>query len=289
MSERLALGTAQFGGPYGISATGDAVTAAETARVLGYASSVGIDTLDTAIAYGDAERRLGEIGVDGWRVVSKLPPLPEDVADVDRWVRKQVAGSLARLGVPRLHGLLLHRPVDLVGPHGTLLADALKAVASEGIVAKIGVSIYDPAELDAVWGFAPTIVQAPLNLVDHRLVTSGWLARLQEHEVEIHVRSVFLQGLLLLPPARRPRAFARWEPLWRRWDDWCANRPASAVATCLAFVAAQPGVSRIIVGVEHREHLEAIVAALATASDEFPTDLASTDQDLISPSRWRLQ
>ncbi len=78
-TERLALGTVQFGLEYGVANQDGRVSLDETARILGVAHDAGIDTLDTAIGYGDSEARLGEIGVTGWRIVSKLPDLPDEV------------------------------------------------------------------------------------------------------------------------------------------------------------------------------------------------------------------
>lgn len=105
MIERLALGTVQFGLAYGVANRVGQPSEDSAAAIVAAARRAGIDTLDTAIAYGDSERRLGEIGVDGWRVVTKLPPMPAGTSDVGEWVRRSVDGSLARLGVTRAMGL----------------------------------------------------------------------------------------------------------------------------------------------------------------------------------------
>ncbi len=94
----------------------------------------------------------------------------------------------------------------------------LKTIKLNGLVKKIGISIYDPSECEQVMNLARIdIVQAPLNIVDRRLVVSGWLSRLHSEEIEIHTRSVFLQGLLLMPRNKIPKIFDRW---FRAWDQW---------------------------------------------------------------------
>lgn len=148
---KLALGTAQLGLNYGIANRQGQVSVDEAEEaILRHAQSSGMDTLDTAMAYGDSEQRLGVIGVAGWHVVSKLPAIPDACPDVFRWVATSVQESLQRLQVTSLYGLLLHRPEQLLARDGERLYLALQQLKDDGVVGKIGVSIYDPSELDAL-------------------------------------------------------------------------------------------------------------------------------------------
>lgn len=286
MSSRLALGTVQFGLAYGIANQAGQVMRADAAAILAAALAGGLDTLDTAIAYGDSEACLGAAGVAGWRVVSKLPTLPDDCPDVATWVAAQLAVSLGRLGVDRLYGLLLHNPRQLIGAQGSALAAALRAARTDGLVDRIGVSIYAPDDLAAIYSvLPPDLVQAPLNLVDRRLVESGWLQRLADDGVEVHTRSSFLQGLLLMP--QLPARFAPWRALWARWQDWLAGHPGQAAAACLAYPLGWPQVARVVIGVDSPAQFAELLAAsqaLPVAS-ELP-DLACADERLINPSLW---
>ena len=283
-TERLALGTVQFGLDYGVANDGGRVTLEETARILELAHDAGIDTLDTAIGYGDSEARLGEIGVADWRIVSKLPELPDVVEDVAGWAESSVTGSLERLGADRLHGLLLHRPAELLGAYGPALSAALLDVRQQGLVDRVGVSVYGPDELDAVWDDRFDLVQAPTNVFDRRLATSGWLGRLGEQDVEIHTRSAFLQGLLLMEDW--PTYFERFTGWHEGWTAYCAAEDATLLEASLGFVLAQAGIDRVVVGVDTAEQLEEILAVGDRQIEPAPDTLASDDLDLIDPSRW---
>jgi hypothetical protein len=286
-SNRIALGTVQFGLPYGIANRAGQVGRDEAAAILIHARSMGIDTLDTAIAYGESEQRLGEIGVGHWQVVSKLPPIPESCTDVASWVRDSVRGSLERLGIAKLHGLLLHRSHQLLGDRGPALYRALCGLKDRGQVEKIGVSIYDPDELEALWPhFQLDLVQAPLNIMDRRLATSGWLMRLHEAGTEVHVRSAFLQGLLLMNDANRPEKFRAWQPLWNQWHRWLDDEALTPLQACLGFVLSQPEIDRVVVGVDSLTQLQGILASVEHRTVIPPTLLMSSDPDLINPSRW---
>ena len=129
---RLALGTAQFGLPYGIANQAGQVSRKEVSAMLQLAVSNGIDTLDTAIAYGESEVALGQAGTQGFNVVTKLPALPDDCLDVISWVMEQVDASFTRLGVSSVYALLLHRPEQLLGPLGKELYEALYALKERG-------------------------------------------------------------------------------------------------------------------------------------------------------------
>jgi aryl-alcohol dehydrogenase-like predicted oxidoreductase len=286
---QLALGTVQFGQRYGVANAGGRVSPATAAAILQLAARHGIEALDTAVAYGDSEACLGEIGVASWRVVSKLPPLPRDTPDVAAWIEAQVRGSLQRLRIGCLDGLLLHRPADVLGVAGERLLDAMATLKLRGWIAAAGASIYDPSELDELWPrWQPEVVQAPCNVLDRRLVRSGWLARLQQHGTRVQLRSVFLQGLLLMPAARRPPFFAQWQNLLDRWLAWCAAQGVSPLQVALTFASTLPAIERVVIGVESTVQLQEILSAVPPYAALPPEDLFTEDRDLLEPSRWKV-
>ncbi len=286
---RVALGTVQFGLRYGVANAGGPVPRDEVARILTEALNAGIDTLDTAVAYGNSEERLGEFGVQGWNVISKLPELPKDVVDAGAWVKQQVQGSLARLRIDRLDGLLLHKPSDILGRHRSVYVRELEQIREQGLAGSIGYSIYSPDELPELCkALAPGLVQAPYNLLDRRLESSGWMAKLAGEGVRIHTRSAFLQGLLLMPEGERPPRFDRWRSLWQTWTRACAELQEAPLKLSLGFVLSQPAIERVVVGVDSAVHLREILAsAHPLPTDGFP-QIESQDLDLIEPSRWSI-
>lgn len=284
---KLAIGTAQFGQPYGIANQAGQVSLHEGKAMLQLAADNGIDTLDTAIAYGDSEQRLGEIGVQGWQVVSKLPIIPDDCADTLQWVTEAIDGSLQRLNVNSLYGLLLHRPQQLMEKNGDKLYRALQQLKQEGLVQKIGISIYAPSELDTLCNhYQFDLVQAPFNIMDRRLIDTGWLSRLAEQGMELHVRSAFLQGLLLMAPSDRPSKFDRWAPLWSKWHEWLKDVNLTPLEACLRYTLSFSEISRVIVGVDNRNQLKQIIHATKGSLPQIPDVLKTDAPDLINPAHW---
>lgn len=285
---KLALGTVQFGLSYGVANQQGQVSLDEARAILEHAEAAGLDTLDTAIAYGNSEQRLGEIGITRWQAVSKLPAIPEACPDVAAWVSASVEASLQRLNIRQLHGLLLHRPAQLLGEQGKVLYAALSQLKHSGLVQKIGLSIYEPDELTALCAnFSFDMVQVPFNILDRRLIDSGWLTRLAQQSIEVHVRSVFLQGLLLMPLADRPKKFGRWQSLWNRWQQWLAGAKLTPLQACLRYALAQPEIDRVVVGVDSLSQLKEILWAAKGEIPGVPSDLNCSDTDLINPARWQ--
>ena len=284
---KLALGTVQFGLPYGIANPGGQISREDARQILALARESCIDTLDTAIAYGDSEACLGTLGTKGFKVITKLPALPKGVTGIAAWVGDQMQASLRRLKLDSVYGLLLHRSENLLGAAGRSMVQALERLKAEGIVQKIGVSIYAPQELDAATqACAIDLVQAPLNLVDRRLVTSGWLPRLHDQGVEVHTRSAFLQGLLLMPRETIPEKFSSWFHLFDHWHAWLQEHPVTAAEACLAFIASQPLIDRVVVGVDSHAQLQELLRAAGKEPPQQLPDLHCDDEKLINPSNW---
>ena len=284
---RLALGTVQFGFPYGVANQGGQVGRAEAEVMLELAHANDMDMLDTAIAYGDSETCLGKVGIHGFKVVTKLPSVPDLCRDIDAWVAEQVDESFLRLGVTEVYGLLLHRPEQLLGPNGAALYRALLDLKDNGQVQKVGISIYSPSELDSLTpSYYFDLVQAPFNLVDQRLHCSGWLQRLKDDDVEIHTRSAFLQGLLLMKQVDIPQKFSPWANLWQAWHSWLIAHELSAVQAALAFPLSFPEIDRVIVGADSVIQLSQIISARKLTAGIPMPDLQCEDSNLINPANW---
>ena len=282
---RIVLGGAQLGLPYGILNGGETLSREEVARILDTAAGHGIDAIDTAIAYGQSESVIGETAQNRFKIISKLPPIPLDVSNVSQWVRTQVDASLSRLKCTSLDALLLHRPQNLTDPHGAELYAAINSLKVEKIIQRFGVSIYTPDELTGIIGtFDIDVVQAPLNVFDRRIL--GVIDQLTALNIEVHVRSVFLQGVLIAKPENRPQRFQPWSEHFARFDEWVLSTGLSAMACCLGFALQQPGVTNLVIGTTSPESLTEIMTSIPNMKLEVPADLQSSSEQLIDPRVW---
>lgn len=284
---KLALGTAQMGMSYGVANSSGQVPIKDACAILNHARLCGLDTIDTAIAYGDSEVVLGQLGVTKWKIVTKLPAVPDNCFEISQWVFDQIELSLNRLGTSCLHAVLLHRPSQLLEDFGQDLYKALQELKLRGITSKIGISVYGKAELEGLFHEFPfDIIQAPFNILDRWLVESDWAKQLHNLGIEVHTRSTFLQGLLLIPPNQRPSKFDRWSDIWREWDRWLAYTGLSPLEACLRYVYNFSEINRIIVGVDTLAQLDQIIEATRGHIECLPDFNILSDTRLINPSTW---
>ena len=285
---QLALGTVQFGLDYGVANTDGKMDTTTMTSILQQAWAKGIDTLDTAISYGESEKRLGMTNVEDWRIVTKLPEIPNECTNINTWILNQVQKSLLRLRVTRISALLLHRPDQLLESNGVEIWKALQDLKQKNIVEKIGFSVYDCNQLDALWdSFQTDIIQMPYNLLDQRFMISGWMKKMNDAGVEIHVRSIFLQGLLLMSKSDRPEKFNHWKEIWEVLDAWLLEYDITAVEAAIGFAMDNPYIDKIVVGVDNIQQLEEILSiTLKSKVVHPPKSLNISDVRLINPSQW---
>ena len=285
--QKLALGTAQFGLRYGENNQSGIVEEKEVEEILQLAKKYNILTIDTAIAYGKSESVLGQKGVRDFSVVTKLPEVLLEGVNVYDWINRQILKSLRRLNLEVLDGILLHRPNQLLGDYGDQIFQSLIKIKNKGIIKKIGISIYNPDEIDLILKRYPIdIIQAPMSIIDRRLINSGWLSEINHRGISLHVRSVFLQGLLLLRKNELDKKFYAWSDFWELWDAWLEETGQSRLSACLKFALSKPEVDRVIVGIDSTLQFKEILEATKLEYFEPPKELQCNDETLLNPFFW---
>ena len=286
---KIAIGTVKFGTDYGISPMARQVQPKEVKSILNYAHSQGIDVLDTAPVYGNSESVLGSSGVDCFKVVTKTRHFDgADINNVDaELVRKDFFKSLTDLKRSNVYGVLVHNAYDLLKPGSEKIFNQLNHLKQEGKLNKLGVSVYDSSQLESILAnFKIDLVQLPFNILDKRLIDNNTLQTLQEKGIEVHARSVFLQGLLLMDKEDISHKFKRWDALWKVWFDWLHDNKITALEATIKYVVTRPEISKTVVGVDTVGQLKEIIVASHGKMPDIPSELFMTDVDLLNPSNW---
>jgi aryl-alcohol dehydrogenase-like predicted oxidoreductase len=291
MPAAFGLGTAQFGLAYGISNDRGQVPRSEVESILEAAANSGCNILDTAAVYGDSEQVLGDCySTPRFRVVTKTAQFRTSVigAEAAATLRATFENSLSRLRLERVHGLLIHYADDLLASGGDRLWREMERLRAEGSVSRIGASLYDGAQLDRLLERFPFgIVQVPLNVLDQRLVRSGRLADLRQRGIEVHVRSPFLQGILLMAPADLPAWFAPIRPLVEGFQAAARSRGLTPLEAAIAFVRNQPDVDVMVMGFTGRDQFADCLTAYRRQVAFDATKFSSDDPRFLNPMNWR--
>lgn len=290
--KKLGLGTVQWGLHYGV-ANQNGITSPETVTaLLNAARGFGIEVLDTASLYGKSEEVLGKNLLEGFKVVTKTPSFAGD-----RITAVQIGQlidtchrSLNLLGVNKIYGLLVHHTDNLLLQGGEKLLEAMLKLKEEGLVQKIGVSVYDSKQVDSILNkFTPDLIQLPLNVFDQRMLESGHLELLKRRNVEIHVRSAFLQGLLLMSMSDVPKFFQPIYPLLIRWHSAAREQGFTALQAAIAFVKNLTFVDTVLVGLDSLPQFQSCAESFSINKEFDASGLACSDPVFINPSLWKIK
>ncbi len=290
---KLCLGTVQLGMKYGVkNELGRQPTEEESFAVLRAAKKGGIDFLDTASVYGDAETLLGHFGVKqaGFHVISKLRPWDYQENDQEAVVL-EIESSLRRLKMQNLYGYMLHRAEDM---NCEAVVQGMVTAKKEGLVKHIGVSVYEPEEaLRVVQSGIWDMIQIPYNVLDQRLDGTDFFILAKENHVKVFARSAFLQGLLLMEPEHLPPHLQKASPYIEKFRQIVEGNHYAPEEGAMLYSYCHPEVDYVVFGVDTEEQLIRNIEicnkakAFGDCWNELRGAFIDVPREIVVPSLWR--
>ena len=290
---KIALGSVQFGIPYGVSNNEGKTSKKQALSILNFAQKKGIRTIDTAPSYGDSERVLGKLFEgEEWDITTKTLPFNSKSINEEQieQLRSVFRESLVSLHKKSIYGLLVHSCNDLLKPGGEKIFREMERLREIGMVKKIGVSVYNSKQIAAILDkFNIDLIQLPINIFDQHLFVDGWLEKLKNKNVEIHARSTFLQGLLLMPRTTIPTYFLPIKEKIELFSKSAQELSLSKLELALGYVMGINEIDKIVVGVNTIEQLREIIEATQVKVNpmEF-TDVSIDNPIYTNPSLWKI-
>lgn len=283
----LGLGTVQFGVDYGITNASGELSDDVVVEMLRVAQKTGLTLFDTAADYGSSQKRLGHFFPPGDRpkYVTKFS-LPTNGAVPT--AENLYGASRTQLGAETLHAVLFHKLSDLADSRCGQAVQILRGARESGVVSRIGVSVYNARDLDIALDVFPDldIVQLPASILDLRLLESDVVSHLRESGVEIHVRSVFLQGLLLLDPERLTPYFQGLQPALRFLHQRALDQKVSIMTLLLGAMRQHPAIDAVLVGATSVGELEVITRSWGMANQTERLQIPPVPAELLDPRNW---
>ncbi|QOD62086.1 aldo/keto reductase [Polaribacter haliotis] len=242
--KKIGIGTVQFGLNYGISNKKGKTKVEEINQILETAREKGVETIDTASAYGNAEELLGNYNLDEFKIISKF--MPSEKGDS---ISNQFNNTLKKLKLSSIYAYLAHRPMSIIkNPEQW---KELQQFKSDGKVQKIGFSLNEPEEINELLkkGFIPDLIQVPYNYFDRRF--EEIMINLSGRGCEIHSRSTFLQGLFFMDVNKLAPFFDEVKPNLK-----LLNNNKTLPKSLLSFVTNKNFINKVIIGVENNNQLK---------------------------------
>lgn len=274
-TSKLVLGTVQFGCQYGINSAGKPDTRM-VSEILDEAHKGGIVLLDTSAAYGNAEEVLGETNAaKKFQIISKYPKS-------EKSVRETIEGSLKCLGCSKLYGYLLHH--FSVYTENKIVWNDFIQLKAEGKVEKIGFSLYEPYELEIILndGIPFDLIQIPFNIFDRQF--EPYFEQLKQMNVEIHVRSTFLQGLFFKDRNTLPVKLLPLKPYLIALDEYAQQSGLSVAEIALNYNIQNPHIDGVLIGVDTKKQLLTNFQSVSEKQVKLSIDVKETD--LLKPINW---
>lgn len=284
---QLVLGTVQFGLDYGITNTAGEIPDDAVVEMLEFAQSQGIHIFDTAADYGNSQQRLGQLAPTGSTpgYVTKFS-LPVDGSEPT--TANIFHDSMNLLQVENLYGVLFHKLTDLSDPRFESTMNILRSARDTGLISRIGVSIYNLEDLKLALKVFPDLdlLQLPANILDLNLLESDEVLQLKENGVEVHVRSVFLQGLLLADPNQLASFFEPLKPALIQLNKIASDSGKNVLELVLAKIRRHDAVDAVVIGATTVRELEEITRGWNSGSDFNDFELPSVSQEILDPRKW---
>lgn len=287
---KVVIGGAQIGQKYGISNIIGMPDIDEIEKILHLARKSGINYIDTAQSYGKSEKILGNFSKLHWNFNTKFSLNSEDLKSdsLEKLIVERFKSSLKNLKAERIYSVMLHDISCLQDPSAQKIWKSLHELKENNLVQKIGYSIYRPEHLNLTYKkFKPDIIQTPFNILDQRIKSSGWLDILKEENIEVHARSVFLQGLLLMDINDINLRFEKWSMEFKKLFNWFNNKGLSKLEGCLFYAFSEPKIDKFVIGINKEKELKQIIKILNNSkNDVFDYTSSVDDQNLLEPMNW---
>ncbi len=282
---KIALGSAQFGLDYGVNNHKGMVASDEIDNILNYAKSVNIDTIDTAQAYGDSEKVIGNLSSSNdFKIITKI------AFNTEESVENLISNSLTKLNINKIYGILFHNFDDYRNNPNIL--DEIRREKESGKLDKYGFSLYYPEELSFLLdnNIDFDLVQIPYSIFDRRF--ESLFGVLRERKIEVHVRSVFLQGLVFMSPDSLSDYLKVISPTLKNLNTLASKNKISLTSIALNFVMNQKLIDKVVIGVDSLAQLKEniiiskeniIIKSISSKIDKLEID----NEKILLPFNWK--
>ena len=281
---KLVLGSAQLGNDYGL-VNGKKIKKSDFLKIQNLVLKSNISFIDTGANYGNAEKIIGSSKLKNLQIITKLK-LPEKKVDIKNWLENNIYSSLSKLNVDKIYGLLVHDVRDVLKKNGQDYLNYLFDLKKIGTIENIGLSVYSPDDLNAVWKFwKPDIVQMPFNILDNRFLDLHWFKKLQNNKIKIFVRSCFLQGLLI-SDCKSIVKFKKHKKFLDKFSLWCSDNNISRIKASLHFIKQYNVIDYLVVGFNSYDQLKEIIKIFNLPTVKIPKLFKCNKLSLIDPRKW---
>lgn len=286
IENKIIIGSANVNTKYGFKKNN--IKTKEFKKLLKNAKLKKINFIDTSPKYSNSEKVIGSIK-EKFNIITKIPKIPLNTKKnkIEDWIINKFITSLRNLNSKFIYGVLIQNAEILLSNKGDNIYNALVNFKNKKKIKKIGVSIYDFKKLEKIINkFKIDFVQVPFNIFDQRLVEKSLIPKLKKRGIEIHVRSVFLQGLLTEKNLRLPSSMKDLNKNLKIWEKWIKKNKINPINACLDFVLRNKDIDKIVIGFNSFKDFKQVISH-KKSNIKFTNLKLSVNKNIVDPRNWK--
>lgn len=285
--KRICLGSANFGKIYGYK--NSKVKKKEFLKIFKYAKLKNIKYIDTAFSYSNSQKIIGKYSLN-LKIITKIPELPKSASNPQNWIKKIISKSLSDLKTKKLYAVLFHYPPYKIEKKIFIqIIKYLEDLKKKKIISKIGISAYNINEIKKSFSiYEFQLVQFQANILDQKILKNAFIKLLKKKKVEIHARSIFLQGMLLSDVSRVPKKFKYLKKPLTYFESWIKMREISKLYACLKYILSFSIIDKIVLGTNNYLQFKQTIETIEKINGKLniPKQLKNISHNQLNPKNW---
>lgn len=284
IAKKIILGSANVNSLYGLAKNN--IKSSEFSSLMNFAFKKGVKIIDTSPMYSNSEKIIGK-SVKKFYVISKIPKIPQNIKNInlEAWIKKKFFNSKEKMK-KKIYGILIQNAEILLSDKADIVYDTLLNLKKTQAFEKIGISIYNFKTLELVIKkFAIDFVQLPYNILDQRFSKKKIIKILKKNKIEIHARSIFLQGLLTNNKVYLPKKLSKLENGLKKWRKWIKEKNINPAHACIDFVLRNKNIDKLVIGFNSKNNFADIIKFKKTKLN-FNNLNIKISHNLLDPRRW---
>ena len=287
IKNKIIIGSANVNNSYGLKK--NKILGSDFKKLLNYASRKKLKIIDTSPNYANAEKVIGSIKKN-FKIITKIPKIPNTIKNhnIEDWILKIVNNSQKNLRSKKIYGILIQDAQTLLTYRAEKIYNTIKKLQTSGVIKNIGISIYDFKILaPIIKKFKIDFIQVPFNILDQRLLHNKLILKIKKKGIKIHVRSIFLQGLLIEKDIKLPKKkLKKLKLLLSKWYDWAKKNNINPFHACLEFILNNKNIDKFVIGFNGLNHLKQVVNYKKRNINFQNFRIKTKESNLLDPRKW---
>lgn len=288
---KICIGAPQFSGFYGLTNKNKKkIKSKEIRGFFKLLKKKQINFIDTAIAYKKAEKKIisSKADLSNFNIITKIPR-PNKINNYEDVIIKKITQSQKDFRIKKFNSVLLHDCKNLKKNEIKKILNLFSLLKKKNLTKYVGFSIYDQKEyIRIIKFFNPDILQVPANIFDRTFLSKKFLNEVNKKNIKLHVRSIFLQGIILSNMEFIEKKFKKWKKIFYDWEIFCLSNDLSKIAAATNFILNYPSIEKIVVGFnDKKEFLQFLkIRKINIKIPYFAKKKEKSIEKLIKPYNW---